>query len=97
MRPLQSSLAVLAALVSLCPLPAWADAVSDQIQRFVNNGTVSGAVTLVATKSGIAHWEAVGKSDLATGRDMQKDDLFWIASMTKPMTAVCVLMLQEEG
>jgi CubicO group peptidase (beta-lactamase class C family) len=28
---------------------------------------------------------------------MQKDDLFWIASMTKPMTAVCVLMLQEEG
>ena len=94
---LRSSLAVLAAVVSLHPLPVRADAVSDQIQRFVDNGTVSGAVTLVATKSGIAHWEAVGKSDLATGRDMQKDDLFWIASMTKPMTAVCVLMLQEEG
>ena len=96
MSLLRSSLALLA-LVSLCPLHARADAVSDQIQRFVDNGTVSGAVTLVATKSGIAHWEAVGKSDLATGRDMQKDDLFWIASMTKPMTAVCVLMLQEEG
>jgi CubicO group peptidase (beta-lactamase class C family) len=67
------------------------------MQRFVDGGTVSGAVTLVATRSGIAHWEAVGKSDLATGRDMQKDDLFWIASMTKPMTAVCVLMLAEEG
>jgi CubicO group peptidase (beta-lactamase class C family) len=63
----------------------------------VDSGTVSGAVTLVATRSGIAHWEAVGKSDLSAGRDMQKDDLFWIASMTKPMTAVCVLMLQEEG
>jgi CubicO group peptidase (beta-lactamase class C family) len=67
------------------------------MQRFVENGTVSGAVTLVATKTGIAHWEAVGKADLANGRDMQKDDLFWIASMTKPMAAVCVLMLQEEG
>jgi len=39
----------------------------------------------------------VGKSDLASGRIMKKDDLFWIASMTKPMTAICVLMLQEEG
>lgn len=79
------------------PVAAWADAISEQMQRFVEGGTVSGAVTLVATRSGIAHWEAIGKSDLATGRDMQKDDLFWIASMTKPMTAVCVLMLQEEG
>ena len=72
----RSSLAVLAAMISLYPLPVWADSVSDQIQRFVDNGTVSGAVTLVATKSGIAHWEAVGKSDLATVRDMQKDGLF---------------------
>ena len=94
LRPL---LALLAVTVSLCPLQARADAVSEQIQRFVDSGTVSGAVTLVATRSGIAHWEAVGKSDLSAGRDMQKDDLFWIASMTKPMTAVCVLMLQEEG
>jgi CubicO group peptidase (beta-lactamase class C family) len=94
LRPL---LALLAVTVSLCPLQARADAVSEQIQRFVDSGTVSGAVTLVATRSGIAHWEAVGKSDLSAGRDMLKDDLFWIASMTKPMTAVCVLMLQEEG
>jgi hypothetical protein len=72
----RSSLAVLAAMISLYPLPVWADSVSDQIQRFMDNGSVSGAVTLVATKSGIAHWEAVGKSDLATVRDMQKDDLF---------------------
>jgi len=67
------------------------------MEQFVEKGAVSGAVTLVATKSGIVHWEAVGKSDLASGRIMKKDDLFWIASMTKPMTAICVLMLQEEG
>ena len=85
------------ASLSMCPALARADAVSQQMQQFVEKGEVSGAVTLVASKSGIVHWEAVGKSDLASGRAMLKDDLFWIASMTKPMTAICVLMLQEEG
>ena len=85
------------AVLSTYPAPAWADAVSRQMEQFVEKGVVSGAVTLVASKSGIVHWEAVGKSDLASGRIMKKDDLFWIASMTKPMTAICVLMLQEEG
>ena len=85
------------AALSTYPASAWADAVSRQMEQFVEKGAVSGAVTLVATKSGIVHWEAVGKSDLASGRIMKKDDLFWIASMTKPMTAICVLMLQEEG
>ncbi len=94
---LRSLFIISAVALSHLPVPVWADAVSDQMQRFVNNETVSGAVTLVATRSGIAHWEAVGKSDLAAGRAMHKEDLFWIASMTKPMTAVCVLMLQEEG
>lgn len=97
MYPLRSLLTLLTVLVCLCPVRSRADAISDQMLRFVETGTVSGAVTLVATRSGIAHWEAVGKSDLTSGRDMQKDDLFWIASMTKPMTAVCVLMLQDEG
>jgi CubicO group peptidase (beta-lactamase class C family) len=67
------------------------------MQEFVEKGVVSGAVTLVSSKEGVEHWEAVGQSDLTTGRQMRKNDLFWIASMTKPMTAVCVLMLQERG
>ena len=74
-----------------------ADLVSSKMEEFVAKGVVSGAVTLVANKSGIEHWEAVGKSDLSSGREMEKTDLFWIASMTKPMTAICVLMLQERG
>ena len=98
MRPLQTLLLVpLFALSLLCPATSRADAISDEMRRFVENATVSGAVTLVANPAGILHWEAVGKSDLASGREMQKEDLFWIASMTKPMTAVCVLMLQDEG
>jgi CubicO group peptidase (beta-lactamase class C family) len=76
---------------------ARADAISDRMREFVDKGIVSGAVTLVATKDGVKHLAAVGKSDLASGREMKTDDLFWIASMTKPMTAMCVAMLAEEG
>jgi CubicO group peptidase (beta-lactamase class C family) len=98
MRFLKTLLFVPFVSVSLLSHPAArADAISDEMRQFVENATVSGAVTLVAGPSGILHCEAVGKSDLAAGRDMQKEDLFWIASMTKPMTAVCVLMLQDEG
>src|SRR5262245_39060334 len=68
-----------------------------RMQKFVDDSTVSGAVTLVARKGQIASVEAVGYSDLAAKTPMRTDNLFWIASMTKPMTAVAVLMLQDEG
>ena len=58
------------------------------MEAFVSSGEIAGAVTLVATKDQILHLAAVGKSDLASGRAMRPDDLFWIASMSKPMTAV---------
>ena len=68
-----------------------------RMEQFVASNIISGAVTLVARRGEIAALDAVGESDLATHRKMQTDDLFWIASMTKPMTAVAVLMLQDEG
>jgi CubicO group peptidase (beta-lactamase class C family) len=68
-----------------------------QMQRFVDQGDISGAVTLVARHGEVAALDAIGVSDLSSKRKMQTDDLFWIASMTKPMTAVAVLMLQDEG
>jgi CubicO group peptidase (beta-lactamase class C family) len=67
------------------------------MQAFVDKGEVAGVVTLVATKDSIVHLSAVGKSDLAKGRAMQTDDIFWIASMTKPIVAVAVAMLVDEG
>ena len=67
------------------------------MQKFVDDGTVSGAVTLVGRQGQIASLEAVGFADLKTKAPMRTDSLFWIASMTKPMTAVAVLMLQDEG
>ena len=71
--------------------------ISGQMQRFVEDGTIAGAVTLVARHDRIASLEAVGQADLATGQRMRPDHLFWIASMTKPFTATAVLMLQDEG
>ncbi len=68
-----------------------------RMEQFVGSNIISGAVTLVARRDGMIALDAVGESDLATHRKMRADDLFWIASMTKPMTAVAVLMQQDEG
>ncbi len=58
---------------------------------------ISGAVTGVITKTQVAHLSAVGLADIATDRAMQTDQVMWIASMTKPITATAILMLQDEG
>lgn len=56
-----------------------------------------GAVTLVARNGRIVHFEAQGLMDVASRRPMQTDAVFRIMSMTKPVVAVAVLMLVEEG
>ena len=68
-----------------------------RMQKFVDDGVIAGAVTLVARRDGVACLDAVGYRDLAAKTPMRADDLFWIASMTKPLTATCVLILQDEG
>ena len=72
-------------------------AIAERMQAFVDQGEISGAVTLVATRDRILHLAAVGRSDLATGRKMERNDLFWIASMTKPMSAAAAGMLVDDG
>jgi CubicO group peptidase (beta-lactamase class C family) len=67
------------------------------LQRFVDDGTVAGAVALVAQGDKVVCTHRVGYADLSVKKAMREDNLFWIASMTKPMTAVAVLMLQDEG
>lgn len=66
------------------------------LQPFVDNHAISGGVGLMARGDEMTV-ASVGYSNLATRRQMREDDLFWIASMTKPMAAVCILMLQDEG
>jgi len=92
--------ALLLAVVALAPMAQAADrfaGVPAALQPLVEQNKISGAVALVATKDRILHLSAVGQSDLASGRRMRTDDLFWIASMTKPMTAVAVAILADEG
>ncbi len=67
------------------------------VQPFVDRGEIAGAVMLVADKDHLLHLSAVGVSDLATGRKMKTDDLFWIASMTKPIVAAGVALLVDDG
>ena len=68
-----------------------------KMQEFVDKGELGGAVTLIGRKNGIAHHEAVGFRDAEAKADMAKDSLFRIASMTKPITAMAVMMLAEDG
>jgi CubicO group peptidase (beta-lactamase class C family) len=72
-------------------------AVALRMQEFVDKGEISGAVTLIATRDRIIHLNAVGRTDTAKDRKMRTDDIFWIASMTKPLTAVCIAILADEG
>jgi len=67
------------------------------MQKFVEDGSLSGSVTLLARDGKVLSFEAVGLADIATKKPMERDSVFWIASMTKPMTALGVMMLQEEG
>jgi len=71
--------------------------VNDLIQRHINAGTFSGAVTLVARHGRIAHLEAQGLMDIESRKPMQKDAIFRIMSMTKPVVGASIMMMIEEG
>ena len=97
-----SSLALGLLLLTGCdgdkPMPDNENAVTAfALQHFVDNDEISGAVTVVVGPDGIIALEAFGLADVAKKRSMGKDSMFWIASMTKPMTAMAVMMLVEEG
>ena len=99
MNPLRLAL-LLVPLLGLAAPQVAADrfAVLDtRIQQLVADGEVAGAVVLVANRDTILHLAVAGKSDLASGRAMHPDDLFGIASMTKPITAVAAAILVDEG
>jgi CubicO group peptidase (beta-lactamase class C family) len=71
--------------------------IHEAVQRHVDAKDVSGAVTLVARKGRVAHLEAHGLMDIESSKPMPKDGIFRLASMSKPITGVAVMMLVEEG
>jgi CubicO group peptidase (beta-lactamase class C family) len=71
--------------------------IPQRMKYFVDRQTVAGAVTLVAHGSDIVEFDATGMADVEAGHAMQKDTIFQIMSMTKPVTAIGIMMLAEEG
>jgi len=67
------------------------------LQPFVNRHSLAGAVMLVATKDKVLALEAVGFADVGLKQPMKPDCLFWIASQSKSMTAVALMLLVDEG
>src|SRR5688500_1598896 len=67
------------------------------MEAMIAKNEIAGAVTAVVTKDRVLHLETTGYADVAAKRPMRLDTLFWIASMTKPVTGVAILMLQDEG
>jgi len=71
--------------------------VSRVMQGYVDEGELSGVVTLIFRKGRVAHFETFGLADLEKKRPMARDAIFRIFSMSKPITSVAVMMLFEEG
>lgn len=68
-----------------------------RMQTFVDRGELAGIVTLVARHGQVAHVNAVGFQDLEGKKPMKADSIFQIMSMTKPIVAVAIMMLAEQG
>ena len=71
--------------------------IPQRMKSFIDRQTVAGAVTLVAHGGDIVEFDAAGMADVEAGHPMQKDTIFQIMSMTKPFTAVGIMMLAEQG
>ena len=67
------------------------------MQAHVDRGTLPGIITMLARRGQIAHADCFGWMDIEANKPMQLDAIFRLASMTKPITSVAVMMLYEEG
>ena len=67
------------------------------MEKYVAQQEIPGGVTLLARHGKIAHLGTYGMMDVEAGKPMTPDTIFRIASMTKPITSVAVMMLYEEG
>jgi CubicO group peptidase (beta-lactamase class C family) len=71
--------------------------INELVHRYIESGQISGAVTMVSRRGRVAHFEAQGLMDIDAKTPMRKDAIFRMASMSKPVTGVAILMLMEQG
>ena len=93
---------LLALLAFFIALPGIAAApklpgIAAAMQSMIDKNEIAGAVTVVVSGKKVVHLDCAGFADVASKRPMTPDTLFWVASMTKPITGAAILMLQDEG
>jgi CubicO group peptidase (beta-lactamase class C family) len=71
--------------------------IPERMKEFIDKQTIAGSVTLVAHGNDTIEFHALGMADIEAGSHMQKDTIFQIMSMTKPVTAIGIMMLAEAG
>ena len=67
------------------------------MQGYVDNGKIPCALTMIARRGKLVHFEKFGMQDIAAAKPIQFDTIFRLYSMTKPITSIAVMMLYEEG
>ena len=73
------------------------DSIEAALRAYVDAGTLAGAATLVWRDGRVVHTASMGCRDLVTNLPVERDTIFRIASMTKPVTTVAALTLYDEG
>ena len=71
--------------------------IAERMKEFESHGQLAGTVTLLQRHGVLAHFEATGWADIEAKKPMQRDTIFQIMSMTKPITGIAIMMMAEEG
>jgi CubicO group peptidase (beta-lactamase class C family) len=87
---------VLVAVVVAAEPACTADPIAS-LKPYIDGRALAGAVTLVVDKQRVLSHQVIGMADIAAKKPMAPDALFWIASMTKPITVTVLMMLAEDG
>lgn len=90
-------LSLFALFIVTAPAAEPAPDVIASLQPYITSKAMAGAVTLVVDQERVLSHQTIGMADLAGKQAMAPDALFWIASMSKPLTATVVMMLVEDG
>lgn len=85
--------------VGLCHTATRGDEpkIGQVLQPFIDSHSLAGAVTLVSSKDKVLSLDSVGFADISAKKPMNADSVFWIASMSKPITATALMLLVDEG
>lgn len=77
--------------------PPVIENIAKAMNEFVHRSEAAGVLTMVVERNGTRHLHAVGMSDIDNGKPITAESIFWIASMSKPITGACVMILVDEG